>query len=78
MKTKINGLNINYIDEGCGKLLVLLHGWGSNIELFKGIIDFAKAKYHVVAMDMPGFGKSDEPKEPMNVDDYVSFVLSFI
>ncbi len=78
MKTTINGLNINYIDEGQGQLLVLLHGWGSNIELFSGIINFTKAKYHVVAMDMPGFGKSDEPKEPMNVDDYVAFVLEFI
>ena len=78
MKTIINGLNINYIDEGSGQLLIMLHGWGSNIELFKGVTNFAKSKYHVVAMDMPGFGKSDEPKEPMNVDDYVDFVLAFI
>ena len=78
MKTNINGLNINYIDEGSGQLLVMLHGWGSNIELFKGVIDFARTKYHVVAMDMPGFGKSDEPSEPMDVDAYVDFVLSFI
>jgi pimeloyl-ACP methyl ester carboxylesterase len=78
MKTNINGLNINYIDEGSGQLLVMLHGWGSNIDLFKGVIDFARTKYHVVAMDMPGFGKSDEPSEPMDVDAYVDFVLSFI
>ena len=58
MKTTINGLNINYIDEGQGQLLVLLHGWGSNIELFSGIINFVKSKYHVVAMDMPGFGRA--------------------
>ena len=78
MNTNINGLNINYIDEGSGKLLVMLHGWGSNIDLFSGVVGFAKSKYHVVAMDMPGFGKSDEPVDPMNVDDYVEFVLSFI
>lgn len=78
MNTNINGLNINYIDEGAGPLLVMLHGWGSNIDLFAGVISFAKSKYHVVAMDMPGFGKSDEPAEPMGVDDYVDFVLAFI
>lgn len=78
MKTIINGLNINYIDEGSGKLLIMLHGWGSNIDLFAGVINHAKKAYHVVAMDMPGFGKSDEPSEPMGVDDYVAFVLSFI
>ena len=78
MNTNINGLKINYIDEGKGPLLVLLHGWGSNIELFAGIVNFVKGQYHVVAMDMPGFGKSDEPAEPMSVDDYVDFVLAFI
>ncbi len=78
MNTNINGLNINYIDEGEGTLLVMLHGWGSNIDLFSGVVNFAKKKYHVVAMDMPGFGKSGEPKEPMSVDDYVNFVLEFI
>lgn len=78
MNAIINGLNINYIDEGAGPLLIMLHGWGSNIDLFSGVIGFARKAYHVVAMDMPGFGKSDEPAEPMNVDAYVDFVLSFI
>ena len=78
MKTIIGDLNINYIDEGQGQMLLLLHGWGSNIDLFSGIISFAKKKYHIVAMDMPGFGKSEEPKEPMDVDAYVNFVLEFI
>ncbi|WP_026651530.1 alpha/beta fold hydrolase [Butyrivibrio proteoclasticus] len=78
MNTNINGLNINYIDEGQGPLLVMLHGWGSNIDLFASVTNFVKKKYHVVAMDMPGFGKSDEPSEPMDVDDYVTFVLDFI
>ena len=78
MNTNIGGLNINYIDEGEGTLLVMLHGWGSNCDLFRGVIGFAKSRYHVVAMDMPGFGKSDEPPTPMNVDDYVNFVLEFV
>ena len=78
MKAIIGDLNINYIDEGQGPMLLMLHGWGSNIDLFAPVIGFAKKKYHVVAMDMPGFGKSDEPVDPMNVDDYVEFILSFI
>lgn len=78
MNTNINGLNINYIEEGEGPLIIMLHGWGSNCDLFSGVIGFAKKAYHVVAMDMPGFGKSDEPAEPMDVDDYVNFVLAFV
>ena len=35
LNININELNINYICEGSGEDVVLLHGWGSNITLFK-------------------------------------------
>ena len=78
MNIDIDGLKINYRDEGEGPLLILLHGWGSNVDLFDGIFKFASKKYHVVGMDMPGFGKSDEPKEPWEVSDFVEFVIKFV
>lgn len=74
----IDSLNINYVEQGEGDLVVLLHGWGSNITLFNYTVSVLSKKYKVVAMDMPGFGESDEPKEPWCVDDYVDFVLKFI
>lgn len=74
----VNGLNINYEEKGEGELIVLLHGWGSNITLFANLIELLAKKYRVVAMDMPGFGKSDEPKEPWDVGRYVDFVLDFL
>ncbi len=78
MTVNIKGLNINYICEGQGDTVLLLHGWGSNITLFQSAIDLLKTKYRVIAMDMPGFGESDEPKEPWCVDDYTDFVLDFM
>ena len=78
MNTEIDGIKINYRDEGQGPMLVMLHGWGSNIELFDQIIRFTASAYHVVAMDMPGFGKSGEPSQPWAVDDFVTFVIHFI
>lgn len=74
----VNGLKINYCEKGDGKLVVLLHGWGSNISLFTSLIELISKKYKAVAMDMPGFGGSDEPHEPWCVDDYVDFVLDFL
>ena len=74
----IDGLNINYSDCGAGDLVLLLHGWGSNIELFASMTAILSQKYRVVAPDMPGFGLSEEPKEPWCVDDYVDFVLKFL
>jgi Predicted hydrolases or acyltransferases (alpha/beta hydrolase superfamily) len=56
----------------------MLHGWGANIELFSGIINLVSSKYETIAIDMPGFGGTEEPKEPWCVDDYVDFILAFI
>ena len=78
MNKTVKGLNINYICEGEGELVLLLHGWGSNIKLFDAMINVLKTKYKVLAMDMPGFGESEEPEEPWCVDDYVDFVLEFL
>lgn len=74
----VNGIKINYEDKGSGELIVLLHGWGSNIKLFANLIDLLSRKYRVVAMDMPGFGESQEPPSAWCVDDYADFVIDFI
>lgn len=78
LNKEIFGLDIHYTEEGEGELVVLLHGWGSNIELFRPTIDTLKGNYKVVAMDMPGFGQSEEPDEPWDVDRYVDFLLAFL
>lgn len=74
----VNGLKINYEEKGEGDLIVLLHGWGSNITLFANMMELLSKKYKVVAMDMPGFGKSEEPKEVWDVSSYVQFVIDFL
>lgn len=74
----VNGIKINYEQKGEGDLIVLLHGWGSNIKLFANLIDLLSRKYKVVAMDMPGFGESAEPPSAWCVDDYVNFVIDFL
>ena len=80
MFINIDGLNINYIDSGdknSENAILLLHGWGSNITLFQKMIDMLSPHMRVVAPDMPGFGESDEPNEPWNVDNYVWFIEKF-
>jgi pimeloyl-ACP methyl ester carboxylesterase len=75
---QIDQISVNYIDEGEGDVVLLLHGWGSNITLFQGIIDTLSPRHRVIALDMPGFGKTPEPPEPWCVDDYVDFVMKFL
>lgn len=74
----VNGLEINYVLEGEGELVVLLHGWGSNITLFDNLIHLLSTKYRVLAFDMPGFGQSDEPEDIWDVDNYTDFVIDFV
>ena len=78
MVKKIDSIAVNYIDEGEGEIILLLHGWGANITLYSGIIKVLSQNHRVIAFDMPGFGKTTEPTEPWCVDDYVNFVMKFI
>ncbi len=78
MFINIDGLDINYIEEGQGKNLIVLHGWGCNIDTVMPIVNILKDKYKVYALDLPGFGKSQEPKEAINSFDYVEIVRAFM
>lgn len=78
MIINIDGLDINYIREGEGKDLIVLHGWGCNIDTVMPIVNILKEKYRVYALDLPGFGKSQEPKTAMSSFDYVEVVRSFM
>ncbi|MDE6663225.1 MAG: alpha/beta hydrolase [Lachnospiraceae bacterium] len=78
MVIRIDDIPVNYIDEGEGSVILLLHGWGSNITLFDGIIKTLSPAHRVIAPDMPGFGKTPEPQQAWAVDDYVDFIIKFI
>ncbi len=78
MVNKIDNISVNYIDVGEGEVILLLHGWGSNITLFDGIVKTLSPTHRIVAPDMPGFGKTSEPHEPWCVDDYVDFIIKFL
>ena len=78
MKITVNNLNINYIQYGKGKDIVLLHGWGQNIEMMKPLGDYFSDNYRITILDLPGFGKSDEPKGSWNIEKYSSFLELFL
>ena len=77
MQTHIRGLSTHYIDlPGSKGTVLFLHGWGAHIGLYQPIFDLLQQlDYRVVAFDMPGVGKTEEPKQPLTIDDYVTFTL---
>ena len=80
MEIKIQNVNINYMQYGKdkGKDIILLHGWGQNIEMMKPLGDSFSNKYRITILDFPGFGQSEEPKEPWNIEKYNSMLEEFI
>lgn len=78
MITNIDDLNINYICEGEGKNILLLHGWGANIDTMKPILNHLKDRFKVYAVDLPGFGESEQPKGVWGNYEYADIVKKFI
>jgi pimeloyl-ACP methyl ester carboxylesterase len=60
---KINGLDIFYREAGNPNkpTIVLLHGYPTSSHMFRNLITDLSVRYHVVAPDYPGFGKSSQP-----------------
>ena len=58
-----NGLKIFYREAGdVGKpKLLLLHGFPSSGHMFRDLIPLLADRYHIIAPDLPGFGRSDMP-----------------
>lgn len=78
MKINIKDLDVNYIQYGKGKDIVLLHGWGQNIEMMKFLGDRFCDNYRVTILDFPGFGESLEPSVAWTIEDYALLLEDFI
>ncbi len=59
----VDGLTVFYREAGAADAptLVLLHGFPSASHMFRDLIPLLADRFHIVAPDLPGFGKSDMP-----------------
>ena len=82
----IKGLVTNYklfgqgkpFDSAQGKPFLILHGWVSSSSQWKKVGELlAQNNIMAVVPDLPGFGKSQEPNKPWDVDDYVQWAFEF-
>jgi pimeloyl-ACP methyl ester carboxylesterase len=63
----VNGIKLHYVEEGTGKLVILLHGFPEFWYGWKNQIPVLSKEYRVVAPDMRGYNLSDKPSK---VSDY--------
>ena len=78
MNILIDGLNINYEQVGSGPDVLLLHGWGSSLDVYRSIVSVMNDSCRLTSLDFPGCGKSDTMPTPWSIDNYTDFVLKFI
>jgi len=75
---KVDGRNVRYLEEGAGVPAILLHGssLGSSADVFRrNLAALGRHGIRAIAVDLPGFGKSDAPDAAAPAK---SFVLRFM
>src|SRR5262245_58564752 len=71
----VKQLPVHYARAGSGQPIVLLHGWGGEIASFGPIPAILAERFDVIALDLPGFGKTPLPDRPWGTDDYADLVV---
>jgi pimeloyl-ACP methyl ester carboxylesterase len=71
----IDGLRIRYKQAGHGAPILLLHGWGGQIESMDPIANALANQFAVTSIDFPGHGESALPARAWRVDDFLEATL---
>src|SRR6056297_510138 len=76
------GFDVRYVEAGDpdDPTVVLFHGLhaAASSREFEGIFEPLAAEYHVLAVDLPGFGRSDRPPVVYDAALYEGFIRDFL
>ncbi|MBN2583472.1 MAG: alpha/beta hydrolase [Planctomycetes bacterium] len=75
---QVGDLKYCYQEMGQGEDVLILPGLGTNIDFWQENIPVLAQHYHVVAVDPPGFGKSDKPDVSYELSWIVDRVVDFM
>ena len=72
----VEGRRVHVVDSGrgAGAPVVLVHGLGGRWQSWLETIPRVASKRRVVALDLPGFGRSQPPREPISIPLYARTV----
>ncbi len=75
----VNGIDIREKIIGDGAPVLMVHGWGANIDLLQALaLRLSQLGYRTFMLDLPGFGESDEPPKAYTVFDYAAFCIAYL
>ena len=60
---EIEGRKLRYVETGEGPPLLLVHGIGASLHAWRFVLRPLSKAHRAIALDLPGFGKSDAPAD---------------
>lgn len=77
-QVEINGRSVNYVDIGGGTLTVLfIHGLGGSWQNWLENLPRTAEHCRAIALDLPGFGRSEMPADPISITNFAATVDAF-
>ncbi len=77
--SQVRNIKVAYIDEGCGDdALLLIHGLGTYAKGWIKNIDALSQYNRVIAVDLPGYGKSDKGYYEYTMDFYAQVLTELM
>jgi pimeloyl-ACP methyl ester carboxylesterase len=75
-----SGLELFYYEAGDEHPLsiVMIHGLGDEADTWRHVFKPMSKRYHVIALDLPGFGRSDKPDEKYTPKFMMQAIISLI
>ena len=77
-QVEIDGTRVNYVDLGEGPVLLFVHGLGAMWQSWLENLPEMARDHRVIALDLPGFGRSEMPREAISIDGYARFLGHFM
>lgn len=78
MKLQINGIDIDYRDEGAGLPIVFVHAYPLNKTMWDDQVAALKGHCRIITLDLRGFGQSGNPAGPFSIDDMAADVRALM
>ncbi len=67
-----------YLDSGSGPVVVLIHGFPLDHRMWAAQIPVLEKFCRVIAVDLPGYGRSALPHEPLSISGYSEAIAAII
>jgi pimeloyl-ACP methyl ester carboxylesterase len=79
LRHRVGDVILNYRIDGDGpEPLVCLHGVGSYLEAWSGVVEHLKSRFTILTFDLRGHGQSSKIKGRYDIDDFVNDTLALV